>query len=542
MAHSSATGVPRCLHPYPHLMFKHLNKDFPASIVVFLVALPLCLGIALASGAPPLAGLIAGILGGLLVAPISGSAVGVSGPAAGLAVIVLNGINSLPSYETFLLAVVIGGVVQLVLGALKAGVIGLYFPSSVIQGMLSAIGIIIFLKQIPHALGYDADTEGDLEFMQADGENTFSELAVMMDNITPTAVLISMLGLAILILWERPFMKKLKLTTILPGSLAAVLAGVGIHLATLGSGLTADQLVQLPVIGQGDYPTIASIFRFPDFSAIGNAAVWTLGVTIAIVASLETLLCVEATDKLDPHKRVTPTNRELIAQGVGNTVSGLIGGLPITQVIVRSSANIQTGNETKMSAILHGAWLAILFLLVPEVLNLIPLSSLAAVLLVVGYKLAKPETFMKIYKRGGRQFVPFVITVLAIVFTDLLVGIGIGLAVSVVSILLDHYQRPFVGFRYEEGEGDKAGTWHLQLSEDVTFLHKAGLRQALSRVQPGGHVVLDASKTLRMDVDVRDIIEDFQSRAAEDDISLEILSPEDADVTWVLKDFNKQAV
>ena len=521
-------------------MFKHLNKDLPASIVVFLVALPLCLGIALASGAPPLAGLIAGILGGLVVAPISGSAVGVSGPAAGLAVIVLNGINTLPSYETFLLAVVIGGVVQLVLGALKAGIIGLYFPSSVIQGMLSAIGIIIFLKQVPHAFGYDADPEGDLSFSQSDGQNTFSELGMMMDNITPTALLISVIGLVLLILWEQPFMKRLTLTTILPGSLVAVLAGVGIHLATLGSGLTEEQLVQLPVIGQGAYPTLGSIFRFPDFSAIGSAAVWTLGITIAIVASLETLLCVEATDKLDPHKRITPTNRELIAQGVGNTLSGLIGGLPITQVIVRSSANIQTGNETKMSAILHGVWLATLFLLVPEVLNLIPLSSLAAVLIVVGYKLAKPATFMKIYRRGGRQFVPFVVTVLAIVFTDLLVGIGIGLAVSIVSILLDHYQRPFVGFRYEEGKGGQPGTWHLQLSEDVTFLHKAGLRNALSKVAPGGHVVLDASKTLRMDVDVRDIIEDFQSRAKEDDISLEIKSPDDAEVTWILSDFKKQ--
>ena len=522
-------------------MFKHLKKDLPASIVVFLVALPLCLGIALASGAPPLAGLIAGILGGLVVAPISGSAVGVSGPAAGLAVIVLNGINSLPSYEVFLLAVVIGGLVQLVLGALKAGIIGLYFPSSVIQGMLSGIGIIIFLKQIPHALGYDSDTEGDMSFQQSDGQNTFSELAMMLDNITPTALMISVLGLAALILWERPFMKKLTLTTILPGSLMAVLIGVGIHLATLGSGLSLDQLVQLPVIGEGDYPTFSSIFRFPDFSAIGNSAVWTLGITIAIVASLETLLCVEATDKLDPHKRVTPTNRELIAQGVGNTLSGLIGGLPITQVIVRSSANIQTGNETKMSAILHGLWLAVLFLLVPKVLNLVPLSSLAAVLLVVGYKLAKPATFIKIYKRGGRQFVPFVVTVLAIVFTDLLTGIGIGLAVSVVSILLDHYQRPFVGFRYEEGQGGKPGTWHLELSEDVTFLHKAGLRQALSRVKPGGHVILDASRTLRMDVDVRDVIEDFRSRATEDDISLDLKSPEDAKVAWVLSDFNKQA-
>ena len=519
-------------------MFKHLKQDLPASLVVFLVALPLCLGIALASGAPPLTGLIAGILGGLVVAPISGSAVGVSGPAAGLAVIVLNGINSLPTYETFLLAVVIGGLVQLLLGALKAGVIGLYFPSSVIQGMLSAIGIIIFLKQIPHAFGYDADPEGDLEFIQPDGQNTFTELAIALGNITPTAVLISAVGLAILILWERPFMKQQSFTKILPGSLAAVLAGVGIHLATRGDGgLTAAQLVQLPILQPEDW---GSLVTTPDFSAIGNSAVWMLGVTIAIVASLETLLCVEATDKLDPHKRVTPTNRELIAQGVGNTVSGLIGGLPITQVIVRSSANIQTGNATKMSAILHGAWLLILFLLVPQVLNLIPLASLAAVLFLVGYKLAKPATFKVMYAKGLRQFVPYMVTIVAIVFTDLLVGIGIGLVVAIVSILLDHFQHPFVGYRHEEGEG-AGGTYHFDLSEDMTFLHKAGLRQALSRVKPGGHVVLDASSTLRMDADVRDVIEDFQSRAKEDDISLEILSPEDAEVTWVLSDFNKRA-
>ena len=506
-------------------MFKHLKQDLPASLVVFLVALPLCLGIALASGAPPLAGLIAGILGGLVVAPISGSAVGVSGPAAGLAVIVLNGINSLPSYEVFLMAVVIGGLVQLALGALKAGVIGLYFPSSVIQGMLAAIGIIIFLKQVPHAFGY-AGVEGVDGFI--DG----------LSHITPTAMLIAATGLGIVILWDRPFMKNQAFTKILPGSLAAVLAGVGIHLATRGDGgLSAAQLVQLPVLQPEEW---GSLITLPDFSAIGNGAVWTLGVTIAIVASLETLLCVEATDKIDPEKSITPTNRELIAQGIGNTVSGLIGGLPITQVIVRSSANIQTGNATKMSAILHGAWLLILFLLVPQVLNLIPLASLAAVLFVVGYKLAKPANFKKMYAKGLRQFVPFVVTILAIYFTDLLVGIGIGLVVAILSILLDHYQHPFVGYRYEEGEG-AGGVYHFDLSEDMTFLHKAGLRQALIRVKPGGHVVLDASTTLRMDADVREVIEDFQSRAAEHDISLEILSPDDAEVTWLLRDYNKQA-
>ena len=521
------------------IMFKHIQQDLPASIVVFLVALPLCLGIAMASGAPPLAGLIAGILGGILVGPISASHVGVSGPAAGLAVIVFNGIQSLPSYETFLLAVVIGGFVQILLGVLRAGIIGLYFPSSVIQGMLSAIGIIIFLKQIPHALGYDSDPEGDLEFVQSDGMNTFSELIAMLSDIQPIAVLISSLGLVVLILWERPFMKRLALIKFLPGSLVAVLLGVGIHVLTRGeNGLSSDHLVQLPVL---NFSELGDLLTVPDFSAIGNKSVWILGVTIAIVASLETLLCVEATDKLDPHKHMTPTNRELVAQGVGNAVSGLIGGLPITQVIVRSSANIQSGGRTKASAILHGVWLLGFFLLAPNVLNLIPLSSLAAILLVVGYKLAKPQTFVKLFKNGGRQFVPFVVTVLAIVFTDLLIGIGIGLAVSIVSILLDHYQRPFVDFHQEDGVDGQPGTWKLQLSEDVTFLHKAGLRQALSRVKPGGHVVLDASRTLRMDVDVRDVIEDFKNRAIEEDISLDLLSPEDANETWILSLFYKKA-
>ena len=294
-------------------MFKHIQQDLPASIVVFLVALPLCLGIAMASGAPPLAGIIAGILGGIVVGAISGSYVGVSGPAAGLAVILFNGIQSLPSYETFLLAVVIGGFVQILLGVLRAGIIGLYFPSSVIQGMLSAIGIIIFLKQIPHAVGYDSNPEGDLEFVQPDGMNTFSELIAMLSDIQPIAVLISSLGLAVLILWERPFMKRLALAKFLPGSLVAVLLGVGIHLLTRGDqGLSNDHLVQLPAINFAD---LGDLIKVPDFAAIGNKSVWILGVTIAIVASLETLLCVEATDKLDPHKHMTPTNRELVAQG-----------------------------------------------------------------------------------------------------------------------------------------------------------------------------------------------------------------------------------
>ena len=414
-------------------MFQHIGKDAPASLVVFLVALPLCLGIALASGAEPIAGLIAGIIGGLIVAPISGSHVGVSGPAAGLAVIVYDGIQEV-GFEAFLLAVVIGGLAQLVLGIVKAGVVGKYFPSSVIQGMLAAIGIIIFIKQIPHGLGY-AGAEGTTK-----ADKVFDVLLLLGDNISyasATATVVTFVCLAILLLWETSFMKAQKFTKVLSGSLTAVLAGILVHLITRsGAGaLTTKQLVEVPTghAANGIDPSAwGSLLTFPDFSAIGDSAIWILAATIAVVASLETLLCVEATDKLDPQQRVTPTNRELLAQGVGNTVSGLIGGLPITQVVVRSSANIQTGNATKLSAILHGAWLLLFFLLAPTLLTYIPLGSLAAVLFVVGYKLAKPATFKRIYDSGMKHFIPFVVTILAIVFIDLLKGLGIGLVVALL--------------------------------------------------------------------------------------------------------------
>ncbi len=414
-------------------MFQHIGKDAPASLVVFLVALPLCLGIALASGAEPIAGLIAGIIGGLIVAPISGSHVGVSGPAAGLAVIVYDGSQEV-GFEACLLAVVLGGLAQLVLGIVKAGVVGKYFPSSVIQGMLAAIGIIIFIKQIPHGLGY-AGAEGTTK-----ADKVFDVLLLLGDNISyasATATVVTFVCLAILLLWETSFMKAQKFTKVLSGSLTAVLAGIVVHLITRsGAGaLTTKQLVEVPTghAASGIDPSAwGSLLTFPDFSAIGDSAIWILAATIAVVASLETLLCVEATDKLDPEQRITPTNRELLAQGVGNTVSGLIGGLPITQVIVRSSANIQTGNATKLSAILHGAWLLLFFLLAPTLLTYIPLGSLAAVLFLVGYKLAKPATFKRIYDSGMKHFIPFVVTILAIVFIDLLKGLGIGLVVALV--------------------------------------------------------------------------------------------------------------
>ena len=414
-------------------MFNHIGKDAPASLVVFLVALPLCLGIALASGAEPIAGLIAGIIGGLIVAPISGSHVGVSGPAAGLAVIVYDGIQEV-GFEAFLLAIVSGGLAQLVLGIVRAGVVGKYFPSSVISGMLAAIGIIIFIKQIPHGLGY-AGAEGTTK-----ADKVFDVLLLLGDNISyasATATVVTFVCIAILLLWETSFMKAQKFTKVLSGSLTAVLAGIAVHLITRsGSGaLTTKQLVDVPTshAATGIDPSAwGSLLTFPDFSAIGNSTIWILAATIAVVASLETLLCVEATDKLDPEQRITPTNRELLAQGVGNTVSGLIGGLPITQVIVRSSANIQTGNATKLSAILHGVWLLLFFLLAPTLLTYIPLGSLAAVLFVVGYKLAKPATFKRMYASGMKHFIPFVVTILAIVFIDLLKGLGIGLVVALI--------------------------------------------------------------------------------------------------------------
>lgn len=490
-------------------MFQNLGRDLPSSVVVFLVALPLCLGIALASGAPPLAGLIAGIVGGIVVGSLSGSPLGVSGPAAGLAVIVLNGIESLPSLEMFAVAVMIGGLVQVVLGLLRAGVIGLYFPSAVIQGMLAAIGIIIFLKQLPHAVGFDEEPEGSLQFASDATHNTASDLMMMLDSFQPTAIAISFLGLALLLLWETSFMKKQSWSQFLPASLWAVAFGVVINLMTQGTSweLSADHLVQIPMLAEGQ--GLGSLWNMPDFSALGRADVWTLGITLAIVASLETLLCVEATDKLDPQQRVTPPNRELFAQGAGNLLSGFLGGLPVTQVIVRSSANIQSGGQSKLSAIVHGFWLLLAVFVLPDLLNMIPLASLAAILLVVGYKLAKPATFVRMAKHGGRQFLPFVITVIAIVMTDLLTGIGIGLASAIVAILWDHYKRPLEGLERDD-EGKRCV---LTLGGEVTFLHKAGIRQALADLPVDYHVEVDARSVLIMDPDVDDILADYQKKA-----------------------------
>jgi len=504
-------------------MFKYIKNDLPASIVVFFVALPLCLGIALASGAPLFSGLIAGIIGGIVVGALSDSKIGVSGPAAGLAAIVLTAIGSVGGYENFLVAVVLGGVIQIIFGFLKAGIIGYYFSSSVIKGMLTGIGIIIILKQIPHFFGYDANPEGDFAFFQVDGENTFSEIFKSLNNISLGSTIIGLIGLGILLLWSTVLSKKGKIFNLIQGPLVAVVAGIVYFFVTDSEskyGISASHLVSVPVPDNLD--SFLGQFSFPNFNAITNPEIWVVAFTIALVASLETLLCVEATDKIDPHKNVTPTNRELLAQGTGNILSGLIGGLPITQVIVRSSANIQSGGRSKMSAIIHGFFLLISIILIPSLLNKIPLSVLAAVLLIVGYKLAKPGLFLQMYKLGWKQSIPFTVTVLGIVFIDLLYGIGLGLAVGVVVILIKSFQNSH--FLHIEDKSNGEHKIKMTLAEEVTFFNKGAILKELDNLPKATFLEIDVRKTRYLDNDIIEILDDFTVKAKERDINIKIIS------------------
>jgi MFS superfamily sulfate permease-like transporter len=506
-------------------LFENFKNDLPASIVVLFVAIPLCLGIALASGAPLLSGIIAGVIGGIIVGSLSGSALGVSGPAAGLAVIVLNSITKLGSFETFLLAVVIAGVIQLILGILKAGVIGYYFPSSVIKGMLAGIGIVISLKQIPHAFGYDVDFEGELSFIQADGHNTLSELFHMFNFVTLNALFMSALALVVILVWDNVLAKKHGFFTLLQGSIVAVVIGVLYQVLTTSywpdMAFAANHLVSVPT--PDTFEEFKGLFTMPDFSQIFNTQVYIVAITIAIVASLETLLSVEATDKLDPQKRVTPTNKELIAQGTGNVISGLIGGLPITQVIVRSSANVQSGGKSKLSTILHGIMLLVLVVSIPSVLNLIPLSVLASILILVGYKLAKPALFIQMYKLGKDQFAPFVITILGLVFTDLLTGIGLGLAVGVIIILRRSYKNSHFLHIEEKVSDNDQHKIKITLAEEVTFLNKAAILSELSAIEPNSEVTIDFNNSQKVDYDVLEIIDNFNRTAPENNINVSLI-------------------
>jgi MFS superfamily sulfate permease-like transporter len=507
-------------------MFKSLNRDLPAGLVVFLVALPLCLGVALAStGRADLlfSGIIAGVIGGIIVGALSGSALGVSGPAAGLVVIVLTALETLGSFEAFLLAVVLAGVLQLTAGFLKAGIIGYYFPSSVIKGMLAAIGLTLILKEIPHAFGYDEDFIGDEAFFQADGHNTISEIYYAIIYNSPGAIIISLLSIGLIILFDQGFMRRIGLFRFLPGALFVVVVGIVVNqiFGAFFPSLYMDgkHLVQLPVATNvGEF---LGFFKFPDFSAISNPQVYVVAITLAVVASLETLLSVEATDKLDPFKRKTPTNRELKAQGIGNMISGLIGGLPVTQVIVRSSANINSGGKTKMSAIFHGVILLLSAVVIPKFLNYIPLAALASILLMVGYKLSKLSLYRQMYKLGLDQFIPFVVTVLAILFTDLLKGIGIGMVVAIYFILRSNYKHSY-HYHTEEVNGNKIV--RLQLSEEVTFLNKGSIQLSLDKLEDNSHLIIDGSKSIDIDYDVLEIIQDFILHTAPmRNISVEII-------------------
>jgi MFS superfamily sulfate permease-like transporter len=506
-------------------IFKELKSDLPASIVVFFVAVPLCLGIALASGAPLFAGIIAGIVGGIVVGIASGSPLGVSGPAAGLAVIVLTSITAIGSWPAFLLAVVLAGILQLILGYAKAGFIAYFFPNSVIKGMLTGIGLLIILKQIPHALGYDKDAEGDLSYLQSDNSTTFSSITNALNAITPGAVLISAIAIAILIFWDKVLMKKHKIFQVIQGPIVVVVLGIAMNYmyqaGALNFSLAADQVVRLPVANS--LTEFFSFFTFPDFSAITNFKVWEVAVVLAIVASLETLLCVEATDKLDPYKRVTPTNRELKAQGLGNVLSGMIGGLPITQVIVRSTANITFGGKTKMSAILHGVFLLISAITIAGLLNMIPLASLAAILIIVGYKLAKPALFKQMYKLGWEQFIPFVATVAGILATDLLKGIAIGILFGIFYTLRHSYRNSHHMKEVITTEEDQQ-VHHIELAQEVSFFNKASVVRALEAIPANSRVIIDFSKSKSVAHDVIEIIQNYRINAKAKNIAVETVN------------------
>jgi len=499
-------------------LFANLRYDLPAGIAVFLIAIPLSLGIALASGAPLFSGLIAGIIGGVIVAPLSGSALGISGPTAGLAIIVWSAIDKL-GFNGFLLALVVAGIFQIIMGLSKAGIIAYYFPSSVINGMLSGMGFILFLKQIPHAMGYDRDYEGDTSFFQTDSYSSFSELVNMLDFSSPTAMMIALISLAIVILWEQPFMKKQRFFQLFQGVLIAILVGTLINQGLQNFypelALAGNHLVMIPVLkNTGD---LLSQLHYPDFSQLNNPAVYLTALTLAVVASLKTLLSVEAVDKMDPYKRVTSTNRELIAQGIGNACSGLIGGLPLAQVIVRSSIGIQSGAKTKATGIIYGLLLLFAVILIPVLINKIPLASLASVLLVVGYKLIRPKAFKIMYKAGMYHFIPFCVTILGMIFTDLLIGLAMGLVVAMFSILLENYKSGF--YLNESHIGNKT---ILRLSEHISFLNKANIQQTLERLPDYSEVVIDATRSKYIDYDVYEIIENFKIEAQRKHIKLTI--------------------
>ena len=496
---------------------KNIGSDLPSAIVVFLVAIPLCLGIAVASGLNEFTGIIGGIVGGIVVGMLSGSQLSVSGPAAGLTAIVAGAVLKLPAVEAFFLAVMLAGIFQLCMGIFKLGVIGDYIPNSVIKGMLAAIGIILILKQLPHLVGYDSNYEGDETFIQLQGDNTFSAVVNSLNHLTPVAVLIGALGILILIIYETKWVKSKKIFQLLSGPLVVVVMGVVVYFlfrdVSPAYALKDNHVVNIPVAK--DAKEFISFFHLPDWSFITNKDVWITAVTLALVASLETLLGLEAVDKLDPLKRFSPPNRELMAQGAGNMVSGLLGGLPLTSVIVRSSANVNAGAKTKMSTIFHGILIFVCVAFLPGVLNLIPKAALAAILVFTGYKLAKVSIFKEYYRKGWDQFMPFVVTIIAIVMTDLLKGVLIGIGFGIFYVIRSNFRTAI--FTMKDGN-----QYLIRLRKDVSFFSKPLLKNTLENISPNSSVILDLTKAEFIDKDIIDTINEFNLNAPEKNITVKI--------------------
>jgi MFS superfamily sulfate permease-like transporter len=498
-------------------LFQNAAADIPASVVVFLVALPLCLGVALGSNAPLFSGIIAGVVGGTVIGLLSGSNLSVSGPAAGLTAIVAVAIGKMPAYEAFVLSVVIAGSLQILFGFLRAGIFGDFVPNAVIRGMLAAIGIILILKQLPHLVGFDKDFQGDEAFIQTDRNNTFSELLYSLNYISPAAVIIGLFSIVILLVWDMKFFKSKKIFKYIPGPLVVVVTGILISEGLKNPGspfvLAKNHMVGLPIASS--FQAFTYFFAFPDWQFLSNYHVWVTGLTIALVASLETLLSIEAIDKLDPYKRRTPTNRELKAQGVGNLVSGLLGGLPITSVIVRSSANLNAGARTKLSAFLHGSLLLLSVYFIPGLLNLIPLSSLAAILIMTGYKLAKPAIFKELLRKGYDQLIPFVVTILAILLTDLLIGILIGMGFGLFFLIRSNFKSSVMVVN------DK-NKYLVRFRKDVSYLNKPIVKNKLESVPAGSIVLIDVTRADFIDKDIIDVINEFLHHAHLKNIRVEL--------------------
>lgn len=500
---------------------KTLGPDLKAGIVVYLVALPLCLGIALACKAPLISGLISGIIGGIFVTIFSGSVLSVSGPAAGLTAVVLSSVSTLGSPGIFAAAVICAGLLQIILGLLKAGSIGNYIPNAVIKGMLAGIGLILIIKQIPHLVGYDKDPEGDFNFERDMGQNTFSDLLDMLNAVTPGAVIIGLLSLLIIIFTDRPAYKNNRILALIPGPLIVVAAGVILNMifsSSISLKIAPEHLVSLPVISSME--EFRQVLIVPDYSAVFNLKFWTIAGTLAIVASLESLLSIEATDKLDPKKRKSNSNKELLAQGIGNTLCGLCGALPVTAVIVRSSANINAGAQTKLSAMIHAVLLLVTVLAIPNILMLIPNASLAAILVATGYKLVKPSLFKEHYKKGYDQLLPFVVTIVVMLFTDLLKGVGAGLVVSVIFII-----RANISNSFETANSVMNERLHyiIKLPQHITFFNKGFLTNYFARIKEDSVVIIDGSINKTMDKDARDVIMDFLNTTKDKNINVDLV-------------------